>query len=600
MTGRQQDDSTGPRPDVPADGAHASAVAASPLDEFAERPRTRRWTRVLGVVVSVLVVLAGAYVGALWLLSDRVPTGTVVAGVEIGGLTATDAVDRLTEQLAAATTEPIPVALGDKRTALDPVAAGLALDAAATVDTITGFGLEPARLWRHVFGAGEVDPVTIVDSLALGAVVAEVADALVSEPVDGTVVFVDQEAQTTAAADGSGVDQEAARTVVTEGWLTAPRPIELPPLVTAPAITDEEVERALTELAQPLVDAPVAVAVADQVAELPTDVLAAAASFVAQDGELTLQLEGPVLVEAVTARTTALLTEPADAGFVFVDGLPTIVAGVPGTTLDPVALAAAVVEAATGGGPDRTARVELVATDPSQSTAGLEALGVTQIVSEFSTPLTSEPRRTQNITIGASKLNGMLIRPGEEFGLTDALGPIDAEHGFVQAGAIVSGQHTDAWGGGLSQISTTTYNAAYFAGFDLVEHTPHSEWFARYPEGREATIFTGVIDLRWANNTPYGALLQAFVEGGRVHVKVWSTPYWTVESATSGRSSVVQPSTVYSQSPTCEAQSSGNPGFRVTVTRVVSLAAVESSRESWTTRYRPQNQIVCGAEPAAP
>ena len=570
-------------------------VAGTPLDAFPEQRRRRRWPRVLGAVASVLVVLTGLYVGALWLLSDRVPTGTVVAGVEIGGLDAAAAVVRLEEQLAAATTEPIPVALGDKRTAFDPVAAGLTLDAAATVDQLTGFGLEPARLWRHLFGADEVDPVTTVDSAALTDALVEVADSLVTDPVDGTIVFVDEEAQSTAAVDGSGVDEEAARGVLTEGWLTAPRPIELPSAVTAPAITDAEVERVLAEVARPLVDAPVAVAVADQVAELPTDVLAAAAAFVPDGTELTLQLDGVALVEAVTSRTTALLTDPADASFTFVDGLPVIVPGTPGTTLDPEALAAAVAVAGTGD--DRTARVELVATDPSQSTAQLESLGIVQIVSEFSTPLTSEPRRTQNIIVGASKINGVLVRPGEEFSLTEALGPIDAEHGFVQAGAIVSGQHTDAWGGGLSQISTTTFNAAYFAGFELLEHTPHSEWFSRYPEGREATIFTGVIDLRWANNTPYGALLQAYVEGGRVHVKVWSTPHWTVDSTTSGRSGVVAPTTVYSQSPTCEAQSAGNPGFSVTVTRAVALAGVEASRESWTHRYRPQNRIVCGAEP---
>ena len=124
-----------------------------------------------------------------------------------------------------------------------------------------------------------------------------------------------------------------------------------------------------------------------------------------------------------------------------------------------------------------------------------------------------------NITNGASKISGTLIRPGETFSLTDALGPIDAAHGFVEAGAIVSGEHTDAWGGGLSQISTTTYNAAFLAGFEDIEHRPHSEWFARYPEGREATIFTGTLDMRWKNNTPYGALVQAWVAGGRVYVR---------------------------------------------------------------------------------
>src|SRR5665648_604827 len=108
---------------------------------------------------------------------------------------------------------------------------------------------------------------------------------------------------------------------------------------------------------------------------------------------------------------------------------------------------------------------------------------------------------------------------------------------------------------------------------------------------------TPEINLRWKNNTPYGALVQSWVEGGRVYVRIWSTPYWTVESTTSGRSGVTSPTTVYSQAPTCEAQSAGNSGFTVTVTRRVLLNGVENSTESWTVRYKPQNAIVCGVPP---
>jgi vancomycin resistance protein YoaR len=352
----------------------------------------------------------------------------------------------------------------------------------------------------------------------------------------------------------------------------------------------------MTEVAQPLAEGPVVVEVGGQRPELPADVLTSVASFVPTDEELVLQLDGEILVDAVLARTTNLLTVAADATFSFDTGAPVIVSGSPGTTIDPTELAEAVAAAVTT--PDRVAQVGLVETDPAQSTEALEALGVTQVISEFSTPLTSEPRRTGNIRNGASKLNGVLIRPGEEFNLGDRLGPLDAAHGYVQAGAIVNGEHTDAWGGGLSQMSTTTYNAAYFAGFELVEHHPHSEWFSRYPEGREATIFTPQINMRWKNNTPYGALIQSWVEGGRVYVRIWSTPYWTVESSTSGRSGVVSPTTVYSQSPTCESQGAGNSGFTVTVTRRVLLQGVEQSVESWTVRYKPQNAIVCGAPPA--
>ena len=87
--------------------------------------------------------------------------------------------------------------------------------------------------------------------------------------------------------------------------------------------------------------------------------------------------------------------------------------GTPGTTLDPAAVATAVSAAAISS--DRTAPSGSSTADPAQSTAGsLEALGVKEIVSEFSTPLTSEPRRTVNITNGASKISGTLIKPGRD------------------------------------------------------------------------------------------------------------------------------------------------------------------------------------------
>ncbi|WP_421740592.1 VanW family protein, partial [Cellulomonas sp.] len=361
-------------------------------------------------------------------------------------------------------------------------------------------------------------------------------------------------------------------------------------------ITQAETDATLAT-AQKVTSAPVSVAVEGQTALLDAATLAANASFVPTNGNLALQMNGEGLAAVVLAQLPDLLTQSADAHFEFVNDAPVIIPGTPGTSLDPVALAASVGTAATAS--DRTAPVELVQADPSQSTAELEALGVKEIVSEFSTPLNSEPRRTINITNGASKISGTLIRPGETFSLTEALGPIDAAHGYVEAGAIVSGEHTDAWGGGLSQVSTTTYNAGFLAGFEDIEHRPHSEWFSRYPEGREATIFTGTLDMRWKNNTPHGALVQAWVSGGRVYVRVWGTKYWTVESSTSARSGVVAPTTVYSQSPTCEAQGAGNPGFSVTVTRRTYLNGALEKTESNSWRYKPQNKIICGAPPTA-
>lgn len=584
----------GTEPTVDGDGPDGSW---SPLDEFEPDQPRRRWLRVTLVVAGVVVVLGGAYVGAAYALADRVPRGTTVAGVEVGGMTAARAEEALTDRLGELAGDVVPVSAEQITGSVDPATAGLSLDVGATVDRLTGADLRPQRLWQHLVGGGAEQPVTVVDDAQLDAALEDLTATLSLAPVDGSIVFADGEPHAVEAVDGWTLDTDAARETLVDTWLTAARPLELATEVVEPDITQEETDATLQEVASRVAAGPVAVEVAGQRVELPADVLTAVASFVPQESALVLQMDGAALVEQVVARSTNLLTVSSDARFEFQNDAPVIVPGTPGTTLDPATLAAAV-SAATQED-ERVAPVELVESDPAQTTAALEALGVTQVVAEFSTPLTSEQRRTQNITAGANAINGTLVRPDETFSLTEALGPIDAAHGFTQAGAIVNGEHTDAWGGGLSQLSTTTYNAAYEAGMEDVEHKPHSEWFSRYPAGREATLFTGTLDMRWKNNTPYGALVQAWVGDGKTWVRIWSTPYWEVTSESGPKTNVVQPTTVYSQTATCSPQSAGNPGFRITVTRTIKLngEVVATEPSSWT--YRPQNRVVCGPDPAA-
>lgn len=574
----------------PADD-DADLPPASPLAVFEPEESRRRWPRIVLTTLGIAVVLGGAYVGASWALGDRVPRGATVAGVEIGGQDATAAAAALTAGLADVVSEPIPVAAGDNSTTIVPADAGLTLDAQATVDGLTGFDLQPVRLWNHIVGLGDTPPVTVVDTPKLTAAIEAVSGSLLTPAVDGAIVFADGAAHATEAADGAAVEPAGAADVLRTTWLTGDRPLVLPTEVVAPDITQEETDVALSTVAEPLAQAPISVAVADQTVELPVAVVTSLASFAPAESGLVLSIDGPRLVEEVISRTTNLLAPSSDASFAFVDGTPTIVPGVPGTTLDPAALADAV--AAAGVGTDRTARVELVPSDPAQSTAKLEALGIKEIVSEFSTPLTREPVRTQNLAVGAEKITGTLVLPGETFSLTDALGPITVAAGFREAGVIVEGEHVQGMGGGLSQMSTTTFNAAYFAGFEDVAHTPHSEWFSRYPEGRESTLYTGSIDMKFKNTSPSGALIRSWIADGRLHVAIWGTKYWTVESSTSGRSGVVRPTTVHSSSPTCEPQSAGNPGFSVTVTRTLSLNGAVAETTQKTTRYKPQNAIVC-------
>lgn len=563
---------------------------ASPFDGFEEDAPRRGWVRGLMWTGIGVLVLGGLYTGAQWFFSDKVPSGTTVAGVDVGGLTRTAAQERLESELGPRAAEPVTLTAGEASTTLDPAAAGLTFDAAATAEELTAFSMSPARLWQHLFGGEDEAPVVVVDDAALDAQVEALRGSLEIAPVDGAVQFVDGAPTSTPAADGSALVTDEVPATITGSWLVTDGPVTLPTEPVEPAITQEETDAALAQ-AEKVVSAPVVVSVGGQNPELPPEALAAAASFPATDGVLTLTFDGAMLVDSVVDRTNDLLTAADDAHFVFQDGAPVIEGGEPGTTIDPAAISTAVTTAASGD--ERTATVELVESDPEQSVAALEALGIKEKVSEFSTPVPNVPVRTANLRRGAEKVTGTLVKPGETFSLVDTLSPITLEGGYFAAGIVESGRHTEGVGGGLSQMATTTYNAGFFAGLEDVEHRPHSYWFERYPAGREATIFVGSIDMKFKNDTPYGVLMQSWVGGGELHVAIWSTKYYDVETSSSGKSNVVQPTTVTHSGADCAPTPAGSPGFSITNYRKVYREGELVKDESYRWTYKPDNAVVC-------
>ena len=112
--------------------------------------------------------------------------------------------------------------------------------------------------------------------------------------------------------------------------------------------------------------------------------------------------------------------------------------------------------------------------------------------SRSSRPTTSaaQPRVT-NIQRAAELLDGTILLPGKAFSLNQALGKRTVEKGFVSAPQIFNARLEEAVGGGISQVATTLYNAAFFAGIKLVAHQAHQFYISRYPMGREATVSWG-------------------------------------------------------------------------------------------------------------
>lgn len=545
----------------------------------------------LATGAGLAVLLVGLYVGGAAVSQDRIPRDTTVLGVDIGGMRAADAAQKLDQDLQPLIEEPLPVVLNDAEGQIEPEEAGLRFDAAATVDRLVGFTLSPTRLWSRFAGAGKATAVVKVDPQVLELTVEGLAPSFATPPKDGALTFADGKPKVEMSEEGAEVDVPAAAEKVAKDWLAGPRPLEFPSVAVEPEISDAEVARALEEDAEPLVAGPIKVQVDGQTATLEPTQLGDAASFQPDGTSLKFVLDGEQLAKDVREQLPDLESAPVEAGVKLASGKPKVTPSKPGSEVDHKVLAKDVVAAAHTE--ERTTQIEFKEVQPELTTEQAEALGVKERISKFAVGVTADPVRTENLRVGASKIDGVLVLPGETFSLLDTLGPITASNGFGNASVLVDGMLLNGMGGGLSQLATTLYNAVFFSGLEDVEHTPHSQYFSRYPEVREATIFVPYIDLKFKNNSDYGVLIESWVGDGELHVAFWSTKVWTIKSDHTGRREVVQPTVVTRSGSGCSPSGAGNPGFVATVNREFYKKGKLVKTEPYTWRYEPQNGIRC-------
>jgi vancomycin resistance protein YoaR len=194
--------------------------------------------------------------------------------------------------------------------------------------------------------------------------------------------------------------------------------------------------------------------------------------------------------------------------------------------------------------------------------------GVDQLIGTFTTYHPCCPPRVTNIHRIAQLIDGTVVPAGETFSLNDAAGERTRANGFVAAPAIVEGELEDQLGGGVSQFSTTLFNAAWFAGLDIEKHQPHSLYISRYPPGREATLDWRSIDQVIRNDTGAPFVIRARTTDTSVTVGIYGhTGDREVASVTGPRR------------PTGE-----DGGFRVSVTRTITQDGAVKGTDtiSWT------------------
>jgi vancomycin resistance protein YoaR len=560
--------------------------------------RTRHRALLAGALAGV-VLLVGGGVTAGYAYAGDVPRGTKVLGIDLGGKSREEAGEALRAGLARRTDQldaAVQVRIGDQVTQVKPADVGLSVDVPATVAAAARGGSNPVGL---LFGSRTVKPVVTADAARLEAALRATADKAGQALRKPAITFAGTTPKAVYPRPGRALDPDGTAEALREGWLSGGRPVDVPLVERQPATTAEEVDRLVAELARPAVAAPVTARTSRGTVVLPPSVIAASLVLAGDEsGKITPRVDEKKLRAAAADQLATVEVAPKEARVALTGGRPRVVASSGGLVVDTAALSRdllAVLPSRDG----RTVEGVLKEVEPATTTEDVARLGIKERVSTFTTKFTgglSSPR-SQNIVQVAKEVDGAVVKPGETFSLNGHTGPRGYDEGYQDAPVIVDGKLTPGVGGGISQFTTTLFNASYYAGLEDVEHKPHSYWFSRYPPVIESTIFYPDLDFKFRNDSRYGVLIDTSYTADSITVSMWSTKvYDSVTTEWSPRRNVTKPKTIrLGAGPNCLA-TDGLDGFTQDAWRIFRQGGKEIRREKFTWTYQAEPRYLCGEE----
>ncbi|HEV7757697.1 MAG TPA: VanW family protein, partial [Acidimicrobiales bacterium] len=527
-------------------------VAGEATDAASGARRRRR------ALVAVPLLLVGLVVGA-WAIdtattSDQVLRNVEVAGRPVGGASEDKLSDTVSAVAADVAERPVTISAGDKTYETNAAAVGLTVDEEATAAAALDAGRDGFVLLRPLDWLGslvsphDVSPRYRVSAEQAAATLVLLQGADLHPAVEPTIRLGDDGFVAVPGQAGTGVD---AAQVVRE-LPAAAAAAESPdgPIVVSlgadrvpPRFTDDQAE-ALAERANTMTRNGLSLRVDDTTVDVPAEQLRTwMGPKVTEAGRLDVALDGDAAGAALAELFSALAVAPSDATVTLVDGQPVVTPSQEGVGCCGDDAGSRIWQALSDGRTDVELHTEVTA--PAHTTEEVQGWGITQPIGGnrgwrsgaevpgpapgFTTYHACCEPRVNNIHRMADLVRGAVIPPGGTFSINDYVGQRTTAKGFVPAGAIANGEHVQEVGGGVSQFATTTFNAAYFAGLDITESQAHSEYFSRYPRGREATMGFPAPDLALRNSTPYGMLIWTSYTDTSLTVTFYSTPWVTAE-----------------------------------------------------------------------
>jgi vancomycin resistance protein YoaR len=486
-------------------------------------------TRQVRLVVAFCALVTAALVVGLVFAgqSGKLARGVSISGVPVGGLTPAQATARLRARAARLESVPVVFVAGSKRFSIRPEELGIEPDWHGAVEAATsrGGGFAVVRGYRRLalrLGPVDFTPRVKVYDAAVAYEIDQLGSKIDHPHVEARLVRHGLEVESIRGETGRLLDRVAATRLVVSALAGFSRkPVELPVRVDPPKITVADIAHTRL-LARRILSAPVALTRAGGGVALTRQQLAK--MLVLPPDGLGQILLGGRAANRYFARLDRALAKPARDATFAVDGAHVrVVPSQTGVAIDVPRTAASVLAAAERR-THRVAHIEETVVRPSRTTVQARAMGITGIVGSYETFFGGIPNRIHNVELVAHLVDNKLIAPGATFSFNDTTGARTAEKGFVAAPVIINGELQTALGGGVCQVSTTVFNAAYVAGLPITARTNHALYISHYPLGRDATVNYPDTDLKFVNDTPHWLLLRTFVTSSSLAVNLYGAP----------------------------------------------------------------------------
>ncbi|MGB3307003.1 MAG: VanW family protein [Thermomicrobiales bacterium] len=501
----------------------------------------------LGLVLTALVL--AAVLGLLVFrvaFSDRIYPAVIVGDVPVGGLTVQEAENRLNQRATELENGTITFTYQGMTWTPKLSELGATVDVSSSLDKAEKLGRTGDVQSRLAFTgdlirSDQTVPLrTTINTDTLDAWFDQVDASINHRAVDAAIVIDNGTAKITPDATGTIVDRPTASAQIMNALQRLePVNVELPTLVEQPQIRAGDLQARYSEL-QTALSKPISVELEGNSWKIsPSDLtqyLTIKTSYVDGASHVDLALDTDSLASSLNEQFASQVNrEPVNATVAWNEGVGLVATNpsIDGLTLKPAEFAEAVSQSFLGD--NKTIEMPVIVTKPEIDANNLDALGITSQLSTGDSDYSNgSPDRDNNIEVGIRLLNGTLVKPGADFSFNGAIGEITADKGYTEAGVIVAERVGRDIGGGICQVSTTTFRAALLGGFPIGDWWPHAYRLAGYEADGWGPGFDASIlqegsdpqywgDFTFTNNTSGWLLVEAWTEYPKAYVRIYGT-----------------------------------------------------------------------------